>query len=70
MLADEQTTPEQFAIYRRMTPQQRLQAAEQMCWEARRLKANWLRNQHPDWNEEGIQIEVRRIFLAEAMKEG
>ena len=63
MLADEQTSPEQFAIYRKMSGQRRLQLAEQMFWSARRLKAAGVRYQHPDWPEEKVTAEVNRIFL-------
>ena len=63
MLADEQTSPEQFAIYRRMTPGRRLEVAEEMFWAARRLKAAGVRYQHPDWPEEKVMAEVNRIFL-------
>jgi hypothetical protein len=35
MLTDEQTSPEQFAIYRRMTPERRLAQAEQLLDGAR-----------------------------------
>jgi hypothetical protein len=69
MLADEQTSPEQFAILRKMSGQQRLQIAEEMFWSARKLKAAGIRHQHPDWTEEQVQAEVRRIFLLQAMKE-
>ncbi|HSY19147.1 MAG TPA: hypothetical protein VK815_12460 [Candidatus Acidoferrales bacterium] len=63
MLADEQTSPEQFAIYRAMSGVRRLQLAEQMFWSARRLKAAGVRYQHPDWSEDQIIAEVNRIFL-------
>jgi hypothetical protein len=63
MLADEQTSPEQFAIYRTMSGVRRLQLAEQMFWSARRLKAAGVRYQHPDWSEDQITAEVNRIFL-------
>jgi Rv0078B-related antitoxin len=62
MLADEQTSPEQFEIYRRMTPERRLAIAEQLYWTARRMKSSWLRSQHPDWPEEKVLREVTRIF--------
>jgi hypothetical protein len=65
VLADEQTSPEQFAIYRRMTPGRRLELAEQLYWTARRMKTAWLRQQHPDWPEEKVSREVRRIFTDE-----
>jgi hypothetical protein len=62
MLADEQTSPEQFAIYRRMTPDQRWQAAHQLYWTCRRHKAAFIRCQHPDWSGQRVEDEVRRIF--------
>jgi hypothetical protein len=62
MLTDEQTSPEQFAIYRRMTPERRLALAEQLCWTAREMKASWLRSQHAEWPEEKVRREVARIF--------
>lgn len=63
MLADEETSPEQFAILRAMSGQRRLQLAEEMFWAARRLKTAGLRYQHPDWPEEKVITEVNRIFL-------
>ena len=62
MLPDEQLSPEQIAIYRRMTPQRRLELGEQLYWSARRWKAAWLRSQHPEWSEELVSREVTRIF--------
>ena len=63
MLADEQTSPEQFAILRAMPGERRLQLAEEMFWMARRLKAAGIRHQHPDWPEEKVIAEVNHIFL-------
>jgi hypothetical protein len=63
MLADEQTSPEQIEIYRRMTPGRRLEVAEQLYWSARKLKTAGVRSQHPDWPEEKVSAEVNRIFL-------
>ena len=63
MLADEQTSPEQFAIYRRMTPEQRWRAASRLYWTCRRHKVAFLRSQHSDWTEEQLLAEVRRIFV-------
>jgi hypothetical protein len=62
MLADEQTSPEQFAIYRRMTPGRRLEVAEQLYWSARHLKTAWLRAQHPDWSDEQVAQAVTQNF--------
>jgi hypothetical protein len=63
MLADEQTSPEQFALLRAMPGERRLHMAEEMFWSARRLKAAGVRHQHPDWPEEKVIAEVNRIFL-------
>src|SRR5205823_9057522 len=69
MVSDERPAPEQIEIYRRMTPQERLQAAERLYWRARKVKAAELRHQHPDFDEEQVQAEVRRIFLEAALQE-
>ena len=63
MLPDEQTSPEQFEAYRRMTPERRLVLAEQLYWSAREWKATGVRAQHPDWSEQQVAREVTRIFL-------
>ena len=62
MLADEQTSPEQIAIFRRMTPEQRWQAARQLCWTMRRHKAAFRQSQHPEWTEEQVADAVREVF--------
>jgi hypothetical protein len=62
MLPDEQTSPEQFAAYRAMTGAQRWKLAEQLYWSARKIKLAGLRSQHPDWPEERIADELRRLF--------
>lgn len=62
MLADDQASPEQIEIYRRMTPGRRLEVAEQLYWSARRMKAAWLRSLHADWTEQQIEAEVTRNF--------
>ena len=63
MLRDEQSSPEQVQIYRAMTGERRLQLAEQLYRTARKLKLAGLRAQHPDWTEEQVAAEARRIFL-------
>jgi hypothetical protein len=62
VLAREQPSPEQIAIYRRMTPERRLALAEGLYWTAREMKAAWLRAQHADWPESRVLQEVTRIF--------
>ncbi|MEY2427807.1 MAG: hypothetical protein QOJ40_692 [Verrucomicrobiota bacterium] len=63
MLPDEQASPEQIEILRRMTPQQRWHAAYRLYWTVRRHKSAFLRSQHPEWSEEKLADELRRIFL-------
>ena len=63
MLPDEQTSPEQVEILRAISGEQRLRLAERLYWSARKMKAAGLRAQHPDWPEERVGAEVRRIFL-------
>jgi len=62
MLADEKASPEQIEVFRRMTPEQRWQAAHRLYWTMRRHKAAFLRSLHPDWPEQKVDDEVRRIF--------
>jgi len=63
MLPDEQPSPKQIEILRQMSGGRRLRLAEQLYWTARRIKAAGVRSQHPDWSDEQIKAEVRRIFL-------
>ena len=62
MLPDEQASPEQIKALRRLTPDQRWRAAHQLYWTARRHKAGFIRSQHPEWSDDRVQEEVRRIF--------
>jgi hypothetical protein len=63
MRPDEQASLEQIDILRSMPGEQRLRLAERLYWSARKLKRAGLRAQHPDWPDERIDAEVRRIFL-------
>src|SRR6266404_2140930 len=63
MLPDEQPSPEQMTVLRAMSGERRLQLAEELYWSARKMKAAGVRYQHPDWAEEQVNAEVRRIFL-------
>lgn len=53
----------QTARYRAMTPSERLQEAIRMYWDARELRAAYLRQRHPDWSEEAVQAAVREAFM-------
>jgi hypothetical protein len=53
----------QRAIFRTMTPQQRLRAAFRLYWSARQLKEASLRTFHPELSEAEIKAKVRDFFL-------
>jgi len=63
MLPDEQASPKQIEILRRISGERRLRLAEKLYWSARKLKIAGLRAQHPDWPEDQLNAEVRRLFL-------
>jgi hypothetical protein len=63
MLPDEQLSPEQIEVFRRMTPARRLALAEGLYWTAWNLKAAWLRSRNPAWREDEVRREVSRLFL-------
>lgn len=52
----------QLQCYRRMSPGEKLATAAALYWSARRLKAAFLRQQHPDWSDEQLEREVRSVF--------
>jgi hypothetical protein len=58
-------TPDDIQIqcFRRMTPGQRLQAGARLYWSARNLKRAAMRSFHPEWTEEAVEREVKRMFL-------
>ncbi len=53
----------QAAIYRAMTPQQRIQQALRMNATMRRLLALGFQNRHPDWTEAQIRRAVAERIL-------
>jgi hypothetical protein len=55
--------PKVEELLKRMTPEQKLNTAAKMYWNARALRAGALRTFHPDWSEEKIQQQVRFEFL-------
>ena len=63
VLPDEKASPEQLAALRAMTPAQRWRAATNLYWSARRLKAAFLRSEHPEWTDQEIDDHVRLAFL-------
>lgn len=53
----------QDEILRKMTPEQKLELAMDLYWSAWDFKAAYLRDLHPDWNEQAVQEAVREIFF-------
>ena len=54
---------QQIALYRAMTPEERLRQAYALYWAARRLRTAHERTRHPEWTEQQIEDHVRRVFL-------
>lgn len=46
-----------------MPGEEKLRTAAKMWWTARNLKTAFLKQQHPDWNEEEIEKKVKEIML-------
>ncbi len=55
--------PEQVKVLRAMSLDRRAQLALGFIRSMRELKRAALRQQHPDWSEEEIAAELRRIVL-------
>lgn len=53
----------QIEIYRKMSPAEKWQEAFRLMQAARELKRAFFKNRHPEWSEEQVEDEVRRIFL-------
>ncbi len=49
-------------IFRKMSPQKKLELAFELYDTAKELKAMGLRHKHPNWTEQQIQDKVREIF--------
>ncbi|MBA3393852.1 MAG: hypothetical protein H0T89_14485 [Deltaproteobacteria bacterium] len=56
-------SPEQVAIYRAMTPAERLRQAERLYWSARRLREAHERALHPEWSDQQVREHTRQVFL-------
>jgi hypothetical protein len=53
-----------------MSPEQKLKISMNMYWSAWKLKAAWVRQQHPDWTGQQIEDAVREAFLYASLEEG
>ncbi|MEO8840144.1 MAG: hypothetical protein ABI591_28955 [Kofleriaceae bacterium] len=60
---DDRPSPQQVAIYRAMTPAERLRQSYALYWAARRLRTAQERSLHPDWSDVQIAAHVRKVFL-------
>jgi hypothetical protein len=59
----DQVSPEYREILRRLSGEQKLRTSFSLYWEARRVKAAGLREQHPDWSDAQIDQRVKEIFM-------
>jgi hypothetical protein len=62
MLLDEQPSPIQIAIWRGMSSERRMQLLGLLDNSLRALKAAGIQAQHPNWSDERMNTEVRRII--------
>ena len=53
----------QKKIFAQMSAEQKLKAAERLYYSARELKAAALRSFNPEWSEEKVLEETKKIFL-------
>lgn len=56
-------TPQEIAIFKAMSPAQKVALMEEMWYQARTLKKAGLKMQHPNWTDEELEAKVRKIFL-------
>lgn len=61
-------SPERIAELQRMSPQEKLQIANQMFWDARRARGESIQREHQDWSKEQVEKELRKVMFAEAMR--
>lgn len=57
----------QFAVYRRMAPERRLELAFQMTADLRRRLADGIRQRHPEYDEHQVRLAVIRLTLGEEL---
>lgn len=55
--------PVQVEIYKNMSYENKFKIICNIYWTARRMKAAAFRSFHPEWSEEKVQDEVRKVFL-------
>lgn len=65
-MTPDEGTQKQIEVYRRMTPQERLQIGFELYELSRNLVRAGVRHQHPDWTEPQVEQEVVRRFCLAA----
>ena len=55
--------PIQKKIFQNMSAQRKWELSIELNYNARAFKAMALRKDHPEWDEERVQAEVKKIFL-------
>lgn len=61
--ARENLSPQEIEIIGKMTPQKRLEVSFGLYDTAWKLKEAYLRQTHPKWSEQQVQISLREAFL-------
>ena len=51
------------ARFKDFSPQKKLELSMRLYYSAREIKIAALKHFHPDWNEEKIESEVKKIFM-------
>jgi hypothetical protein len=55
----------QLAVFRRMTPEKRLQLTFEMTADLRRRLAEGVRQRHPDYSDDRVRLAVIRLVLGD-----
>jgi hypothetical protein len=61
-MTPEEGLQQQIEIYRRMLPHERLRVGFELYELARALARSGVRYQHPEWDEDAVEEEVKRRF--------
>lgn len=59
----EEAMAAQLEVYRRMTPEARLQVALELTEMSRQLLADGIRARHPEYSEEQVRLAMIRVWL-------
>ncbi|MFV0338944.1 MAG: hypothetical protein ACK5LK_11970 [Chthoniobacterales bacterium] len=62
-MSNDSPSPEQIAIWKKMTPEQKVDVFSRLMHNVRSLKYAGVKYEHPDWSDEQVNKEVARYFL-------